>query len=70
MAVAVRQHGRTACQTRRRSPPAALKDERLLLQGRRLLALTQADLYQLVDTKLDADLLMDAIHDLRLRAVS
>lgn len=41
-----------------------------LLQGRRLLALTQADLYQLVDTKLDADLLSDAIHDLRLRAVS
>lgn len=40
-----------------------------LLQGRRLLALTQADLYQLVDTKLDADLLSDAIHDLRLRAV-
>ena len=41
-----------------------------LLQGRRLLALTQSDLYQLVDTKLDADLLSDAIHDLRLRAVS
>jgi hypothetical protein len=40
-----------------------------LLQGRRLLALTQSDLYQLVDTKLDADLLSDAIHDLRLRAV-
>lgn len=38
-------------------------------QGRRLLALTLADLYQLVDTKLDADLLSDAIHDLRLRAV-
>lgn len=38
-------------------------------QGRRLLALSQADLYQLVDTKLDADLLADAIHDLRLRAV-
>ena len=46
--------------------PASLS---ALLQGRRLLALTQSDLYQLVDTKLDADLLSDAIHDLRLRAV-
>ena len=41
----------------------------LSLQGKRLLALGQADLYQLVDTKLDADLLADAIQDLRLRAV-
>lgn len=38
--------------------------------GRRLLALTQADLLQLADTSLDADLLSDAIQDLRLRAVS
>jgi len=36
--------------------------------GRRLLALTQADLLQLADTSLDADLLSDAIQDLRLRA--
>lgn len=38
------------------------------IAGRRLLALTQADLFQLVDTRLDADLLSDAIHDLKLRA--
>ena len=39
------------------------------IAGRRLLALTQADLLQLADTSLDADLLADAIQDLRLRAV-
>ncbi|KAK9810553.1 hypothetical protein WJX73_000223 [Symbiochloris irregularis] len=33
--------------------------------GRRLLQLEAADLYQLVDSKLDADLLLDAISDLK-----
>ncbi len=51
------------------NPNARQERDVYFAQGRRLLALTQADLYQLVDTKLDADLLSDAIHDLRLRAV-
>lgn len=36
-----------------------------LLSLQRLLQLEAADLYQLVDTKLDADLLLDAISDLK-----
>ena len=36
----------------------------------RLLQLSAADLYQLVDRKLDADLLLDAIQELRAREVS
>lgn len=35
----------------------------------RLLQLSAADLYQLVDTRLEADLLLDAISELRAREV-
>ena len=41
----------------------------LLLPLQRLLQLEAADLYQLVHTKLDADLLLDAIADLKERQV-
>jgi len=36
-----------------------------LVAPQRLLALTQADLFQLLPTKLDADILTDALNELR-----